>query len=97
MKHPGDQHTLELPEIPLLKKRGRPAIHGKPMSAAERKRRSRSMQVGRATRDHNQRLPKALSVEIDASLHQRLKRYCEANGMTQIEALEQLIQTLPEV
>nr|WP_314898802.1 RepB family protein [uncultured Deefgea sp.] len=96
MKHPSDQHTLELPEMPTPKKRGRPAILGRAMSAAERKRRSRSLQVGRATRDHNQRLPKALSVEIDASLHQKLKRYCEANGKTQIETLEQLIQTLPD-
>lgn len=96
MKHPSDQHTLELPEMPTPKKRGRPAIHGRAMSSAERKRRSRSLQVGRATRDHNQRLPKALSVEIDASLHQKLKRYCMATGKTQIEALEQLIQTLPD-
>ncbi len=96
MKHPSDQHTLELPEMPLLKKRGRPAINGKAMSAAERKRRSRSLQVGRAIRDHLQRLPKALSVEIDASLHQKLKRHCQATGKTQIEALEQLIQTLPD-
>lgn len=96
MKHPSDQHTLELPEMPTPKKRGRPAIHGRAMSSAERKRRSRSLQVGRATRDHNQRLPKALSVEIDASLHQKLKRYCLATGKTQIDVLEQLIQTLPD-
>ena len=95
MKHPCDQHTLELPDMPTPKRRGRPAMHGKAMTPAERKRRSRSQQVARATRDHQLRLPKALSVEIDASLHQRLKRYCLATGKTQIEVLETLLQQLP--
>ncbi|WP_410498250.1 RepB family protein [Chitinibacter sp. S2-10] len=75
--------------------RGRPALSGKAMSVAERKRRSRALQVMRATQDHNQRLPKALSVEIDASLHQRFRKYCEANGLTQAQGLEHLLSQLP--
>ncbi|WP_348944992.1 RepB family protein [Chitinibacter sp. FCG-7] len=75
--------------------RGRPALSGKAMSAAERKRRSRALQVTRATQNHNLRLPKALSVEIDASLHLRFRKYCEAQGLTQAQGLEMLLSQLP--
>ena len=75
--------------------RGRPALSGAAMSTAERKRRSRALQVTRATQDHNARLPKALSVEIDASLHQRFRRYCQDQGLTQAQGLEQLLAKLP--
>lgn len=74
--------------------RGRPALSGAAMSPAERKRRSRALQVTRATQDHNARLPKALSVEIDASLHQRFSRFCQQKGLTQAQGLELLISTL---
>ncbi|QLG87573.1 hypothetical protein HQ393_04510 [Chitinibacter bivalviorum] len=62
---------------------------------AERKRRSRALQLTRATQDHQQRLPKALSVEIDASLHRRFKRYCESRGLTQAQGMEQILSSLP--
>jgi hypothetical protein len=96
MKHPKDHHTLELPAIPTPVKRGRPSIGHAPMTAAERKRRSRALQVKRATQNHQLRLPKALSVEIDASLHQRFRMYCEAHGYTQAQGLELLLQQLPD-
>ncbi|WP_373975355.1 hypothetical protein NT239_01035 [Chitinibacter sp. SCUT-21] len=76
------------------KRRGRPALGSTAMSVAERKRRSRALQVTRATKDHNARLPKALSVEIDASLHQRFRDYCQQHELTQAQGLEQLIAKL---
>ena len=41
MKQAGDIKTLEIPGSPVMKKRGRPALGAAPMTAAERKRRSR--------------------------------------------------------
>ncbi len=76
------------------KPRGRRPLHGQAMSVAERKRRSRALQIKRATQNHQLRLPKALSVEIDASLHQKFRTYCQQQQLTQAEALEKILAAL---
>jgi hypothetical protein len=80
----------------VKKPRGRPCLGAVPMSSAERKRRSRSLQVTRATQDHHARLPRALSVEIDASLHQRFRQFCQQNQLTQAQGLELLISRIDQ-
>lgn len=96
-KQAEDRKTLELPDLPKLPaKRGPKPLGDKPMTAAERKRRSRHNQRQKGFIDAaSGRVPAQLNVEVEELLIRRLRRAAESEGVPMREVLERLLEQLP--
>jgi hypothetical protein len=96
-KQAEDRKTLELPDLPKLPaKRGPKPLGDKPMTAAERKRRSRQNQRQAGfTNGASGRVPAQLNVEVEELLLRRLRRAAEAEGIPMRDILERLLEKLP--
>ncbi|GAA5785067.1 hypothetical protein GCM10007860_02240 [Chitiniphilus shinanonensis] len=74
MKHAADRHTAELPGLDTPRRRGRPSLGARPMTPAERKRRSRQ-NAG------------TTSLELDHAFVKWLRRQAQQQGVSVGELL----------
>ncbi|MBB5016743.1 hypothetical protein HNQ59_000005 [Chitinivorax tropicus] len=79
MKQAADDKTMELPGMPVPKRRGRPPIGTRAMTAAERKRRSRQLNgIGS-------------SVDLSRQTARQLRDFANDNNLTIDSAIQMLI------
>ncbi len=85
MKHSADFVTAELPGMPKAARRGRPCVGLRPMTSAERKRRSRQNRLQQALKSGdvaNVQIPVQLNAVVDERTRRLLKEKAEARGVT---------------
>ncbi|KAF0811588.1 hypothetical protein IGB42_03974 [Andreprevotia sp. IGB-42] len=95
MKHIADNQTVELPGIPAIPvKRGRKAITGVPMTAAQRKRRSRfrQMQAALKTDGIANKIPVQLGCTVDESTRRWLKAQARQMGCSVGDMVDVLVR-----
>ncbi|WP_137936773.1 hypothetical protein [Chitinivorax sp. B] len=79
MKQAADDKTMELPGMPVPKRRGRPPIGTRAMTPAERKRRSRKLNgIGS-------------SVDLSRQTASQLREFANANNLTIDAAIQMLV------
>ena len=85
MKHQADFVTAELPGLPTMARRGRPCVGLRPMTSAERKRRSRQNRLQAALRSGdvaNVQIPVQLNAVVDERTRRLLRQIAEERGVT---------------
>ena len=85
MKHNADFMTAELPGLPTAVRRGRPCVGLRPMTSAERKRRSRQNRLQAALRSGggaNVQIPVQLNAVVDERTRRFLRKLAEERGVT---------------
>ncbi|WP_283149373.1 hypothetical protein [Silvimonas soli] len=85
MKQAADTLTAELPGLSVVLKRGRPCVGARPMTAAERKRRSRHQRMQSALTSldvTSVQIPVQLNAVVDERTRRLLRQRAAERGVT---------------
>lgn len=93
-KQPIHTQTAETTSLPQSKRRGRPTIGEKTMTAAERKARSRKMAFDRGLQSLNESVMVQLSCPVDIATRSKLVAYAKEHGKTVGQVIESLVASL---
>ncbi|MBB5190104.1 hypothetical protein HNQ50_000814 [Silvimonas terrae] len=94
MKQAADTMTAELPGLSMMLRRGRPCVGTRPMTAAERKRRSRQLRMQSALLSSDVasvQVPVQLNAVVDERTRRLLRQRAAERGVTMGELIDQLM------
>jgi hypothetical protein len=94
MRQIEDTKTAELPGMPAAKRRGRPPLGDRAMTAAERQRASRKARFQAGLINMSLTTPVQFNAMVDIATREKLKRVAAEQGLTMGQLLDRLVEQL---